>query len=54
LGNKEPFVGLQNLCDDDLYVWWGLSEQFITASKKQPMANTLDKSKLQNLILEAI
>jgi hypothetical protein len=20
LGNKEPFVGLQNLCDSDLYV----------------------------------
>jgi hypothetical protein len=23
---KEPFVRLQNLCDNDLYVWWKLSQ----------------------------
>ncbi len=54
LGNKEPFAGLQNLCDDDLYVWWRLSEQFIIASRRQSMANTLDKSELLNLILEVV
>ncbi len=54
LGNKEPFVGLQNLCDDDLYVWWGLSEQFIIASMKQSMATTFDKSELLKSILKAV
>jgi hypothetical protein len=37
-----------------LYVWWGLSKQFIIAFKKQSMANTPNKSKLQNLILDVI
>jgi hypothetical protein len=54
LGNKEPFVGLQNLCDSDLYVWWKLSKQFTTYSRRQSMANAPNKLKLQNSILEAI
>jgi hypothetical protein len=37
-----------------LYVWWRLSEQFIIASRRQSMANTLDKSELLNLILEVV
>jgi hypothetical protein len=54
LDSKEPFVGLQNLCDNDLYVWWRLFEQFTTASKKQSMANIPNKSKLQNSTIKAV
>jgi hypothetical protein len=54
LGNKEPFVGLQNLWDNDFYVWWRFFKQFITISRKKFMANTLDKSELQNLTLEGV
>jgi len=54
LGSKEPFTRLQNMCDNDLYVWRGLFQQIIKTSSRQSMANTLDKSKLQNSTLEAI
>ncbi len=54
LGNKEPFARLQNLYEGDLYVWWGLYQQFTTTATRQFVANTLDKLELQNLTLEVV
>jgi hypothetical protein len=54
LGIKKLLVRLQNLCDDDLYVWQGLFQQLMTTFKKQSMASTPVKSKVQNLTLEVV
>jgi len=54
LGIKKLLVRLQNLCDDDLYVWQGFFQQLMTTFKKQFMASTPIKSKVQNLTLEVV
>ncbi len=54
LGTKESSIGLQNLWNNDLYVWWIFFQHRITAFERQSMVNMPNKLELHNLTLEAI
>jgi hypothetical protein len=54
IGQQRTICRTTNLCEGDLYVWWRLFQQFITASMEQFVANTLDNLELQNSTLEVV